>query len=40
MNGNEPAIALNDRAERAGCLPGSPEFDRALADDVLLDVLK
>ena len=40
MNGNEPAIALNDRAERAGCLPDSPEFNRALADDVLLDVLK
>lgn len=40
MNGNEPAVALNDRAEQAGSLPSYPEFNRALADDVLLDVLK
>jgi hypothetical protein len=40
MNGNEPAIALNDRLERAGCIPDYPEFNRALADDALLDVLK
>ena len=40
MNGNEPALALNDRAERSGCVPEYPDFNRALADDVLLDVLK
>jgi len=40
MNGNRPAIALNDRAERAGCLPEHPDLNRALADDALLDVLK
>ena len=40
MNGNEPALALNDRAERAGCVPDYSDFNRALADDVLLDVLK
>jgi hypothetical protein len=40
MNGNEPAIALTDRAERMDCLPKHPELNRALADDVLLDVLK
>ena len=38
MNGNQPAITLNDRAQ--GCLPPYPEFNRALADDALLDVLK
>jgi hypothetical protein len=38
MNGNEPAVALSDRAE--DCLPAYPDFNRALADDALLDVLK
>jgi hypothetical protein len=40
MNGNQPAIALTDRAERLDCLPAHPELNRALADDALLDVLK
>jgi hypothetical protein len=40
MNGNEPAIALTDRAEKSGGLPTHPELNRALADDSLLDVLK
>jgi hypothetical protein len=40
MNGNEPAVALTDRAERSECLPEHPDLNRALADDVLLDVLK
>jgi hypothetical protein len=40
MNGNEPAIALADRAEQSGCLPAHPDLNRALADDSLLDVLK
>ena len=40
MNGNEPAIALNDRGEQSGCLPAHPELNRALSDDALLDVLK
>ena len=40
MNGNRPAVALNDRAERSGCMPAHPEFNRALADDLLVDVLK
>ena len=38
MNGNEPAVALSDRAE--DCLPAYPDFNRALTDDALLDVLK
>ena len=40
MNGGEPALALNDRAEKRGVLPAHPLFHRALADDVLLDTLK
>lgn len=40
MNGNQPAIALNDRAEQADCLPAHPDLNRALSDDALLDVLK
>jgi hypothetical protein len=40
MNGNEPVVALTDRAESAACLPEHPDLNRALADDVLLDVLK
>lgn len=40
MNGNEPAIALNDRLERAGGIPAYQEFNRALADNAMLDVLK
>lgn len=40
MNGNEPAIALTDRAEKSTCLPTHPDLNRALADDSLLDVLK
>ena len=40
MHGNAAAIALTDRAERATCMPPFPRFNRALADDVLLDVLK
>ena len=40
MNGNAPAVALNDRAEHSGCLPEHPAFNRALADDALVDVLK
>jgi RES domain len=40
MHANEPAIALNDRAEQAQALPPHPSFNRALADDAVLDVLK
>ena len=40
MNANEPAIALTDRAEKQEPLPRHPEFNRPLADDALLDVLK
>lgn len=40
MHANEPAVALNDRGERSGCLPSHPELNRALSDDALLDVLK
>ena len=40
MHANRPAIALNDRAEKTGALPAYPRFNRALADDALLDVLK
>jgi hypothetical protein len=40
MNANEPAIALTDRAEKLEPLAAHPEFNRPLADDALLDVLK
>lgn len=40
MHANEPAVVLNDRAETSACLPAHPRFNRALADDALLDVLK
>ena len=41
MNGGAPALALNERALRAGpFFPAHPEFHRALADDVLVDPLK
>lgn len=40
MHANRPAIALNDRGEKANALPLHPMFNRALADDVLLDTLK
>jgi len=40
MNGNQPAVALTDRAEQLDGLPKHPDLNRALADDVLLDVLK
>ena len=40
MNGNEPAVALTDRAEGSRCLPEHPDLNRALIDDALLDVLK
>lgn len=38
MNANQGAIALNDRAPAA--VAEHPRFNRALADDALLDVLK
>ncbi len=38
MHANQPAIALNERAR--GALPGFPSFNRALADDTLLNPLK
>jgi hypothetical protein len=40
MNASLPAVALTDRAEKLECLPAHPEFNRPLADDALLDVLK
>jgi len=40
MHGNQPAVALTDRAEQLDCLPEHPDLNRALADDVLLDILK
>jgi len=40
MNGGEPALALTDRAEKAGLFPPHPLLHRALADDVLLDSMK
>ena len=38
MHGNQPAIAMNERAR--GALAEHPSFNRALADDTLLDPLK
>ncbi len=40
MHANQPAIALNDRAEKTKSMPAHPKFNRALADDALLDTLK
>jgi RES domain-containing protein len=40
MHANEPAVALNDRAEVAEVLPPVPAFHRALADPALLTVLR
>lgn len=40
MHANQSAVALNDRAEQAQALAAHPRFNRALADDALLDVLK
>ncbi len=40
MHANKPAIVLTDRAAMIGALPAHPQFNRALADDLLLDVLK
>jgi RES domain len=38
MNGHAPAIALNERAQRA--MPVRPLFHRALNDDMLVDTLQ
>lgn len=38
MNGHAPALALYERA--ASALPSAPRFNRALADDALLEVLQ
>jgi hypothetical protein len=38
MNGHAPAVALNDRAQRA--MPEQPQFHRALNDDMLVEVLQ
>ena len=40
MHANLPAIALNDRVEKTQALPANPRFNRSLADDAVLDVLK
>ena len=40
MHANRSAIVLTDRAVARGALPPHPQFNRALADDLLLDVLK
>jgi hypothetical protein len=40
MNGGEPALTLNNRAEKRAIFPAHPLFHPALADDVLLDTLK
>lgn len=40
MHANQPAIVLSDRAEKTEALPPHPRFNRALADDALLNVLK
>ena len=40
MHANQPAIVLNDRAETTKALPAHPRFNRAPADDALLNVLK
>jgi RES domain len=38
MNGHAPAVALNERAQRA--VPEQPQLHRALNDDMLVDILQ
>jgi hypothetical protein len=38
MNGHAPAVALNERAQQA--MPEQPQFQRALNDDMLVEVLQ
>jgi len=38
MNGHAPAVALNERAQRA--MPEQPHFHRALNDDMLVETLQ
>ena len=38
MNGHAPAVALNERAQRA--MPERPQFHRALNDDMLVETLQ
>jgi hypothetical protein len=38
MNGHAPAVALNERAQRA--MPQQPQFHRALNDDMLVETLQ
>jgi len=38
MNEHVPAIALNERAQRA--MPEQPQFHRALNDDILVETLQ
>lgn len=38
MNGNQPCVALYERAQRA--LPANPSFNRMLTDPTLLTILK
>jgi RES domain len=40
MHGGRQAVALNERALKAPLFPAHPLFHRALADDVMVDVLK
>jgi RES domain-containing protein len=40
MNGGAAALALNERAIEGPLFPSHPLFHRALADDVMLDLLK
>ena len=40
MHANRAAVVLTDRAEAAGALPVQPGFHRALADPVMLEILK
>ncbi|HME37524.1 MAG TPA: RES family NAD+ phosphorylase [Steroidobacteraceae bacterium] len=40
MNGGAHALALNERALQVALFPSHPLFNRALADDVMLDPLK
>jgi hypothetical protein len=40
MSANRPCAVLADRAETLSVLAEHPDFNRPLADDALLDVLK
>ena len=40
MHANEPAVAINERADRIGFLPVNPRFHRSLSDPAMMSLLR